>query len=74
MSRGIVLQTKSWSINTTPHKYPRETQIGKWHTTMPITKHKNINCQYLEFKPKNKKYIGHSPKENPKAEASPEAK
>jgi len=24
MSRGIVLETKSWSVDTTPHDYPRE--------------------------------------------------
>jgi len=35
MSRGIVLETKSWSIDTTPHNYPREIRIRKGHTTMP---------------------------------------
>jgi len=33
---------------------------------MPITKYKDINQQYLELKPKNKEYMGHSPKEKPK--------
>jgi len=66
MSCGIGLETKSWSVDTTPHNYPRETRIGKGHTTMPITKYKDINQQYLELKPKNKEYMGHSPKEKPK--------
>jgi len=34
MSPRIVLETKFWSIDTTPHNYPRETWIGKWDTTI----------------------------------------
>jgi len=40
MSRGIVLQTKFWSVDTIPHDYPRENPIKKRAHYDVITKYK----------------------------------
>jgi len=40
MSRGLVLETKSWSVDTTPHDYPRENPNKKRAHYDAITKYK----------------------------------
>jgi len=40
MSRRIVLETKSWSVDTTPHDYPRENSNKKRAHYDVITKYK----------------------------------
>ena len=40
MSRGIVLETKSQSVDTTPHDYPRENPNKKMAHYDAITKYK----------------------------------
>jgi len=40
MSRRIVLQTKSWNVDTTPHDYPRENPNKKMVHYDAITKYK----------------------------------
>jgi len=40
MSRGIILETKSWNVDTTPHDYPRENPNKKRAHYDVITKYK----------------------------------
>jgi len=46
MSREIVLETKSWSVDTTPHNYPRENLNKKRAYYDAITKYKNKSSTF----------------------------
>jgi len=45
MSRGIVLETKSWSVDNTPHDYPRENPNKKRAHYDATTKYKILSLK-----------------------------